>query len=130
MTETINVALLGLGRIGQQFADSLAKHIAEGDKPIKIVAVAEQDPNSEAAKKFAGDNVPVYTDATEIADLGDKVDIIFDLTGVHSVRQALRDKLQEMDNHHTVIVPEVFARLLWSFLEEGVDLSGPQRGGY
>ena len=130
MSETINVALIGLGRIGEQFAASLTKHIEQGGKPIKIVAVAERDSESAAAKKFSDENVPVYEDASEIAGLGDKVDIIFDLTGVPSVRQALRDKLQETGNRHTVIVPEIFARLLWSFLDEGVMLTGPVRSGY
>ena len=130
MTGTINVALLGLGRIGQQFTASLVEHIKEGDKPIKIVAVAERDINSPAAKRFAADGVPVYTDALEIVKLGEAVDIIFDLTGVPSVRKAMRDKLQDLDNFHTVIVPEVIARLMWSFLEEGVALNGPVRSGY
>jgi len=130
MSEAINVALLGLGRIGHQFATTLAKHIEEGDKQIKIVAVAERDPNSAVAKQFASKGVVVYTDAVDIAELGEKVDVIFDLTGVPSIRQALRDKLQAQGNHHTVLVPEVIARLLWSFLEEGVSLSGPLRSGY
>lgn len=130
MSETINVALLGLGRIGHQFADSLANHIEDGAKPIKIVAVAERDPASEAAKRFKNDGVPIFGDALDVVDMGEKVDIIFDLTGVPAIRQALRVKLQEKKNYHTVLVPEVFARLLWSFLEEGVDLSGPLRTGY
>jgi len=130
MSENINVALVGLGRIGQQFALSLASHIKEGDKPITIIAVAEQDPNSEAAKQFADEGVSVFTDAAEIAALGDHLDIIFDLTGVPAVRQALREKLQETGNRNTVIVPEVFARLLWSFLEYGAELAAPVRKGY
>jgi len=130
MTDTINVALLGLGRIGHQFAVALANHIEDGGKPIKIVAIAERDPDSAAAKRFKDSGVPVFTDAIDVVDLGEKVDIIFDLTGVPSIRQALRVKLQEKSNYHTVLVPEVFARLLWSFLEEGVDLSGPLRTGY
>jgi homoserine dehydrogenase len=130
MPNTIKVALMGLGRIGQQFTASLSAHIAEGGKPIKIVAVAERDPESEAAKKFAADGVPVFTDAMEIVAMGEAVDIIFDLTGVPSVRKAVRDKLQDMENFHTVLVPEVFARLLWSFLEDDVVLGGPVRSGY
>jgi homoserine dehydrogenase len=96
MSETINVALLGLGRIGQQFADSLAKHIKEKNKPIRIVAVAEQNPDSEAAKRFSDDGVPVHTNASGIVELGDQVDIIFDLTGVPSVRQEVHDKLNRI----------------------------------
>lgn len=130
MTKDINVALLGLGRIGHQFTASLTRHIAEGGKPINIVAVAERDPNSQAAKDLEELGVPVYTDATEIVGLGDKVDIIFDLTGVPSVRQTIREKLQELNNHHTVLVPEIFARLLWSFLEDGATLDAPVRSGY
>jgi len=130
MSDTINVALLGLGRIGHQFADSLANHIDDGNKPIKIVAIAERDPNSEAAQRFKNDGVPIFNDALDVVDMGEKVDIIFDLTGIPTIRQALRVKLQEKKNYHTVLVPEVFARLLWSFLEEGVDLSGPLRTGY
>ena len=130
MTDTINVALPGLGRIGHQVAVALANHIEDGGKPIKIVAIAERDPDSAAAKRFKDSGVAVFTDAIDVVDLGEKVDIIFDLTGVPSIRQALRVKLQEKSNYHTVLVPEVFARLLWSFLEEGVDLSGPLRTGY
>ena len=130
MPKDINVALLGLGSIGQQFTASLTKHIAEGGKPINIVAVAERDPDSAAAKELEELGVPVYTDATEIVGLGDKVDIIFDLTGVPGVRKAMRDKLQELDNQHTVLVPEVFARMLWLFLEDGVTLDVPLRSGY
>ena len=130
MSDSINVALLGLGRIGQQFATSLAAHIEKSDASIKIVAIAERNPDSALAKQFASDGVPVFTEALEIADLGDKVDIIFDLTGIPDTRQALRDKLREKNNNHTVLVPEVFARMLWSFLEEGVELSGPLRTGY
>jgi predicted dehydrogenase len=130
MSENIKVALLGLGRIGEQFANSLSSHIEGGNKPIKIVAVAERDPESPAAKKFAAEGVKVFTDAAEIASLGDQVDIIFDLTGVPAVRQTLREALMAADNRHSVIVPEVFARMLWSFLEDGVELSGPLRSGY
>jgi len=130
MPKDINVALLGLGRIGQQFTASFTKHIAEEGKPINIVAVAEKDPNSKAAKELDELGVPVYTDAAEIVALGDKVDIIFDLTGVPGVRQSVREKLQAQGNTHTILVPEVFARLLWLFLEDGVALEAPVRSGY
>jgi predicted dehydrogenase len=63
MSETINVAVLGLGRIGQQFAAGLSKHIDAGDKSVQIVAVAERDPDSLAAQMFADENVPVYSKA-------------------------------------------------------------------
>ena len=130
MSEPSNVAVLGLGRIGQQFAAGLSKHIDAGDKSVQIVAVAERDPDSLAAQMFADENVPVYSKASDVLDIGDQIDIIFDLTGSSDVRQTLRDRLQETDNHRTIVVPEIFARLVWSLLEENVELSSLQEGGY
>ncbi|MBT4118437.1 MAG: hypothetical protein HOH80_16075 [Rhodospirillaceae bacterium] len=130
MSETINVAVLGLGRIGQQFAAGLSKHIDDGGKPIKIVAVAERDPDSLAAQMFADEDVTVYTKASDITEHDGRIDIIFDLTGAPEIRQAVRDKLHETGNHDTIIVPEIFAHFVWSLLEENVDLSRPHRSGY
>ena len=103
MSETITVALLGLGRIGSQFAAGLSDHIKGGTSPIKIVAVAEANPESQAAAKFKADGVPVYTDALKVVEIGDEVDVIFDLTGMSDMRQTLRESLKAAGNRHTVI---------------------------
>ncbi|MFP6732748.1 MAG: NAD(P)-binding domain-containing protein [Rhodospirillales bacterium] len=129
MSETINVAVLGLGRIGQQFAAGLSKHIDQGGKPIKIVAVAERDPDSLAAEMFADENVPVYAKASDVVEMADQIDIIFDLTGSPEVRQTLRAKLHDAGNRDTIIVPEIFAHFVWSLLEERVELSRPPKSG-
>lgn len=50
--------------------------------------------------------------------MGDKVDIIFDLTGIISVRKELREKLQVTNNNHTVIASETIVRLIWSLISE------------
>ena len=129
MSETINVAVLGLGRIGQQFAAGLSKHIDQGGKPIKIVAVAERDPDSLPAEMFADENVPVYAKASDVVEMADQIDIIFDLTGSPEVRQTLRAKLHDAGNRDTIIVPEIFAHFVWSLLEERVELSRPPKSG-
>lgn len=77
-----------------------------------IIAVAEKDLASAAAKRFLGAGVPVYEDATKIVDLGDSVDIIFDLTGNSDLRQILRERLHDSDNRQTVIAPAIMVRLL------------------
>lgn len=131
MSETINIALLGLGAVGQEFAAHFLEQIQEGHKPIKIVAVAERDAKSPFAMGFAQNNVPVFEDACDVATLGDQVDIIFDLTGNADIRQSLRNALQESDNRHTVIAPEVFARLLWNFFDGAApNLPKGKNGGY
>ena len=73
--------------------------------------------------------MPVYTDALGIVEMGVEVDVIFDLTGMAEIRQSLRDSLRDGGNRHTVIVPEVMVRMLWSILSKGEDLTGPLREG-
>lgn len=122
MTNKIRVALLGLGEVGQIFAEHLLEKIQEHDAPVEIVAVADRHTDSPVALGFSQNGVPVFKDALEVVKLGDKVDIIFDLTHDSRLRQELRLKLLETKNKHTIIATEVFARLLWCFFGEKTQL--------
>lgn len=117
MSDNINIALLGLGNVGEEFAEHFLEQIQNGNKPIEIVAVAERDTGSAIALGFAHSNVPVYEDALEVAKHGDGIDIIFDLTGNDDLRKKLREQLQKTDNTHTVIAPQSFTQLLWCFFD-------------
>lgn len=127
MGKAIRVALVGLGNVGEVFAEHFLEKIQEGGMPIEIVAVADRHLDSPIALGFSQNKIPTYADALEVVKLGDKVDIIFDLTGNSSVRKALRNKLMESNNHHTVIAPAVLAQLLWCFFDEDRDLPGAER---
>lgn len=118
MTYTIRIALLGLGEVGQAFAEEFLAKIQEHDAPVRIVAVSNDDPESPVALGFAHSEVPVFRDPLEVITLADKIDIIFDMTGSSRVRQELRLKLLEVKNKHTVIATEVMARLLWCFFDQ------------
>ena len=52
----------------------------------------------------------------EIVDMGDQIDIIFDLSGNEETRKQLREQLEASNNNHTVIAPENVARLVWSLI--------------
>ena len=97
--------------------------------PVKVVAVAERSAQSELAKAFAGDGVPVYADAADVLELGDGIDIVFDLTGSADVRASLRNALGSSGNTHTILAPEALVRFFWAMYEEG-DAAGPLRDGY
>jgi predicted dinucleotide-utilizing enzyme len=114
----IRVALVGLNEVGEVFAEHFLEQLQEGHKPVEIVAVADPNPNSPVALGFAQNKVPVYTNPSDVARLGDKLDIIFDLTGDSAIRQQLRLTLLEKHNLHTVIASEEVARLLWCFFNE------------
>lgn len=130
MTGKTRIALLGLGDIGEKFAEHFLEIMQEGGKPIEIVAVAHHDVNSPVALGFQQNKVKVFSNPVDVITLGDKVDIIFDLTEDPKTRQALRQGLQKTGNHHTVIAPEVVANLLWMFFGEPGNLGDGKGGGY
>lgn len=128
MTNKIRVALLGLGEVGEVFAEHLLEKIQEHNAPVQIVAVADHHTDSPVALGFAQNGVPVFKDAIDVVKLGDQVDIIFDLTNNSRLRQDLRLKLLESKNKHTIIATEVFARLLWCFFGEKTQLKSSATG--
>ncbi|MDD3517596.1 MAG: homoserine dehydrogenase [Chromatiales bacterium] len=112
-TTVARVALIGLGRVGGRFLEEMLPLKARG---IAIVGAAELgDTPGKARAQAAG--IPVGT-LEEIVDMGDQVDIIFDLSGSQGVRQALRQRLQDSGNRHTTIAPEIMARLLWAVVSD------------
>jgi homoserine dehydrogenase len=129
MSHVVKVALLGLGEVGEKFAEHFLEKIQEDHANVEIVAVAHRNLESPVALGFKHSKVPVFQDAMEVVTLGAKVDIIFDLTGDPELRKKLRVALQETHNQHTVIAPEVVAHLLWNFFGEG-ELPRSSRTGY
>ena len=126
----IKVALLGLGEVGQEFAEHFLEIIQEEGKDVEIVAVAHHDKNSAVALGFQHSGVKFFENAVDVVGLGEEVDVIFDLTGSSETRQALRKGMQESDNRHTVIAPEMMARLLWMFFGEEGNQATDKAGGY
>jgi homoserine dehydrogenase len=130
MSNKVRVALLGLGSVGEIFAENFLEKIQEEHVNVEIVAVASRDLESPVAMGFVHSKIPVFRDALEVIDLGDQVDIIFDLTGNPQLRKDLRIRLQETNNRHTVIAPEVVAHLLWNFFGEVGELPHSSQTGY
>jgi homoserine dehydrogenase len=129
MRPVVKVALLGLGEVGERFAEHFLEKIQEEHVNVEIVAVAHRNLESPVALGFIHSKVPVFQNALEVVSLGAKVDIIFDLTGDPELRKKLRIALQETHNQHTVIAPEVVAHLLWNFFGEG-ELPRSSQTGY
>ena len=81
MSHTIKVALLGLGEVGEKFAEHFLEKIQEEHVNVEIVAVAHRNLESPVAMGFAHSKVPVFRDAMDVVSMGAKVDIIFDQIG-------------------------------------------------
>jgi pyrroline-5-carboxylate reductase len=107
-----NIAIIGLGRIGSSFFGAMLQK-KDG---INLVCVSERmDTPGRAQAKAAGIKIATLN---EIVDLGDAIDVIFDLTGIPDVRKELREKLQTANNRHTVIASESIVRLIWSLISD------------
>jgi predicted dehydrogenase len=112
-----SIAIVGLGRVGSAF---LAELLRRPNKDIEVVAVAE---NSDTSGKILAkaQGIAVLDTAALIA-MGEKIDILFDLTGVPAVRRDLREKLLASDNRHTIIATETIAKFIWSLIASDVAL--------
>jgi hypothetical protein len=126
MNNTIRVALVGMGKAGQVFAEHFQKSRELG-VPLEIVAVSGTEP---AVGDWSHRGARVFTDAREITALGDQVDIIFDLSGDRAMRQQLRLALLKNQNMHTVLVSETVARLMWFCFGETQEPPFPASKGY
>ncbi len=108
-----DIALVGLGEIGGRF---LRQALRLKERGVRVVCAAE--PAETSGRRHAREmGVPIKT-LDEIVAMGPKVDVIFDLTGDPGVRRSLRELMQQTGNRHTIIAPEMMARMLWAVVSE------------
>lgn len=106
-----NIAIVGLGRVGSVFMRGMVNKHGKG---VNLVCVAEPSETPGRAQAIAAD-VPLAS-LEAMAAMGDKVDIIFDLTGNPEVRKQMRELMAQFGNRHTAIAPESVARLIWALI--------------
>jgi len=120
-----NIAIIGLGRIGSAFLDAMLQK----KQSINIVCVSERS-DTPAKSQATAAGILVST-LDEIVSMGEKIDIIFDLTGLLPVRKELREKLLTSKNGHTVIASETIVRLIWSLInDETLPIIEGRKTGY
>ncbi|MGC1440023.1 MAG: homoserine dehydrogenase [Burkholderiaceae bacterium] len=112
--EKQRIAIIGLGRIGSAF---LRQIIVNLNSDIELVCVAEaaDTPGRQLAQK-SGIRVSSLDD---IVAMGEKINVIFELTGLPEVRSELREKLVKSKNNETVIASESIARVIWALISDG-----------
>jgi predicted dinucleotide-utilizing enzyme len=107
-----NIAIIGLGRIGSAFLGAMLQK----KQNINLVCVAETADTPAKAQAVAN-GLKIAT-IDEIVVMGEKIDIIFELTGIAGVRKELREKLLAANNSHTVIASETIARLIGALISD------------
>ena len=107
--DSIKVGVIGAGETGTPFL----RQLLAADF-VDVVGVADLDQDAPGMVLTREHGRRTTTDFMELADLREEVDIIIDVTGVAEVRDRLRNRMQESDNRHTIIMHEMIAVLMMS----------------
>jgi acetaldehyde dehydrogenase (acetylating) len=105
------VAVVGAGETGTPL---LRKLLAAPF--VELLGVADLDAEAPGMQLANYRGVKTTTNFRELAQLGEQLDVLIDVTGVPAVRDSLRKAMQETGNHHTVIVHEMVVQLMLSLL--------------
>jgi len=109
--DLFRVAVIGAGETGTPL---LRKLLAAPF--VELLGVADLDPEAPGMRLAEDQGVKTTSNFRELAELGDGLDVLIDVTGVPAVRESLRKAMQETGNHHTVIVHEMVVQLMLSLL--------------
>lgn len=108
-----NIAIIGLNNIGTEFFKAM---LSLKDQGVNVLGVSESvfTEGVSLAQELGINNFSIR----QIIDLGDNVDIIFDLSDNHEIRKELQCTLFSSRNRHTVIAHESVARLMYTMIKE------------
>ncbi|MDG6777096.1 homoserine dehydrogenase [Thiomicrorhabdus sp. zzn3] len=110
----ITILMIGLGRIGGKFYQQFKEMNPE---QVQVIAISEpnmDNPLVADAEQRGITNFPAFEDA--IDQFGEQIDIIMDTSNRPEIKQAIREKLQQTNNQHSVVVPMVVDYLMWYLL--------------
>lgn len=119
------IAIVGLGRIGSAFLQQMLARQSHG---IELVCAAEL--NDTPGRQAAVDAGVAIKSLDEIVAIGKEIDVVFDLTGIPTVRRDLRERFARSHNLHTVIASESIMRVIWSLITDEAlpDIAGRPTG--
>lgn len=109
--DIFRIAVIGAGETGTPLLDKLLDASF-----VELLGVADLDNEAPGMRLARSRGVATTTDFMDFARLGEAVDVLIDVTGVASVREALRQHMQDSGNHHTLIVHETVVQLMLSLL--------------
>ena len=108
-----NIAIVGLNNVGTEFLKAMVNLKTQG---VNVLGVCEQvfTEGTKLAQELNVKNMSIK----QLVNLGENIDVIFDLSGDKETRKELRKTLFSSQNQHTVIAPESVARLMYTMINE------------
>jgi dihydrodipicolinate reductase len=111
MGDIVRIAVVGGGRTGAPLIEELLK------RPyVRLVGVADVDPESAGAKIAKDDGIFFTTDALLFAAKGDEIDLLIEVSGDATVKRRLKDAFIQEGNRHTIIMHDLIARLVMTMV--------------
>ncbi|RME41368.1 MAG: hypothetical protein D6794_00695 [Deltaproteobacteria bacterium] len=104
--ERVRVALIGAGRTGTTFLREMLKY--DYVEVLGVSDLEESAPGMQLARERGIETTP---DPMELLGLGEKIDILVDLSGDLEFKRRIKDYFERIDNTHTIIMHELIARL-------------------
>jgi hypothetical protein len=115
--DKVRVAFVGGGRTAMPLLEDFL------ERPfIKIVGVADVDPDSPGAVLAREHGIFSTSDALIFATKGDEIDVLFEVSGDPSIKRRLKDAFVSEGNRHTIIVQDLVARMMLSMSEDSETL--------
>ena len=115
MEDNINVAIVGLGRVGTTFLKKLYDYKERG---ISIIGVTETNADSPGLNFARQKGITILSDKDDIIALGSDVNVVFNLTGDQTIERGLRLAHIKAGNHKTVVVSTAMASLMWKLISK------------
>lgn len=115
--EIVRVGIIGAGRTGMPLIKGFLQF-----SYIKILCVCDMNPESEGMKIAQEKNIFTTTNIEDVVNLGEELDLVINVTGDPTLRKRLINYYLRVANAHTLIVPEIIARLMVSLAERSTEL--------
>ncbi|MCG3202506.1 MAG: hypothetical protein NFCOHLIN_02389 [Gammaproteobacteria bacterium] len=121
---TFRIAVIGAGETGTPLLKQLI-----AAPFVELAGVADLNLDLPGVRLARENGIAVTSDFMKLADEGEKIDIIIDVTGSGAVREALRQHMMKSGNRHTLIMHERIALLMMSLsLGKAVDARHGEQG--
>jgi len=106
MSEIVRVALIGAGRTGCAFLREMLQY-----DYVRIVGVADVEEQAEGLRLARQKGLFTSIDPMEIIALGERIDVLVELSGDLLLKRQIKDFFERTDNTHTIIMHDLVARL-------------------
>lgn len=109
MSDKIRMAVVGAGRTGTPLIENLIEI-----PYIELVGVCDLNAGTDGAQIAKRYDIFFTEDVAELADKGDEIDMIIEVTGDPDVKPTLKNAFIAQNNRETIILHDMVARLVLS----------------